>query len=99
MLKSKNLEVAQKGDLLYIKFPKLSATNKVRHAFSTRHGGVSKGDCSTMNLSFNRGDDREAVLKNYQILCSAEGIDTKNLVLSAQTHTNNVIIVLLTIFF
>ena len=93
MLKSKNLEVAQKGDLLYIKFPKLSATNKVRHAFSTRHGGVSKGDCSTMNLSFNRGDDREAVLKNYQILCSAEGIDTKNLVLSAQTHTNNVIIV------
>lgn len=93
MLKSQNLEVAQKGDLLYIKFPKLSATNKVRHAFSTRYGGVSKGDCSSMNLSFNRGDDREAVLKNYKILCSAEGIDTKNLVLSAQTHTNNVITV------
>ncbi len=93
MLKSQNLEVAQKGDLLYIKFPKLSATNKVRHAFSTRHGGVSKGDCSSMNLSFNRGDDREAVLQNYKFLCSAEGIDTKNLVLSAQTHTNNVIAV------
>lgn len=91
MFKSNNLEVAQKGDLIYIRFPKLTATGKVRHCFSTRHGGVSKGDFSSMNLSFNRGDDRENVLENYRILCSAEGIDTENLVLSAQTHTNNVI--------
>lgn len=91
MLKSNNLEVAQKGDLIYIRFPKLTATGKVRHGFSTRHGGVSKGDFSSMNLSFNRGDSRECVLENYRILCSAEGIDTENLVLSAQTHTNNVI--------
>jgi len=46
-----------------------------------------------MNLSFNRGDKRESVLKNYEILCNAVKINTKNLVLSKQTHTNNVKVV------
>ena len=93
MLKSQNSEVVLKGDLQYIRFPKLTATNKVCHAFSTRKGGVSIGDFASMNLSFNRGDLRDSVLENYRILCSAEGIDVENLVLSAQTHTNNVITV------
>lgn len=93
MLKSKNLKVAQKGDLIYIQFPKLISTEKVCHCFSTRHGGVSVGDFSSMNLSFNRGDKREHVLENYRILCEAVGIDSENLVLSAQTHTNNVLTV------
>ena len=93
MLKSKNLKVVCKDDLIYIKFPKLISTGKVKHAFSTRHGGVSQGDFSSMNLSFNRGDKRESVLENYRILCEAEGINPENLVLSAQTHTNNVITV------
>ncbi len=91
MLKSQNLIVVQKETLQYIKFPKLTACGVVRHAFSTRIGGVSAGECATMNLSFNNNDSRENVLRNYQILCSAEGIDVSHLVLSQQTHTNNVI--------
>lgn len=91
MIKSYNLTVVKKGDLEYIQFPKLSACGAVRHVFSTRNGGVSTGDCATMNLSFNRGDSRENVLRNYSVLCSAEGIDVSHLVLSHQTHTNNVI--------
>lgn len=90
---SNNLEINIKGNLKYITFPKLSASGAVRHAFSTRLGGVSTGDCSTMNLSFNRGEPRENVLENYRILCGAVGIDTAHLVLSHQTHTNNVICV------
>lgn len=93
MLKSNNLKVVCKDDLIYIKFPKLIDTGKVKHAFSTRHGGVSKGDFSSMNLSFNRGDVRESVIENYRILCNAEDIDINNLVLSAQTHTSNVLTV------
>ena len=93
MIKSQNLDLVKKGDLEYIQFPKLNATGCVRHTFSTRHGGVSEGDFATMNLSFNRGDKRENVFKNYEILCSAVGIDPENLVLSKQTHTNNVKIV------
>jgi len=90
---SQNLKIISKGSLKYITFPKLTKTGIVKHTFSTRHGGVSTGDCATMNLSFKRGEPRENVLKNYSILCDAVGIDTSHLVLSHQTHTNNVRIV------
>ena len=91
MLKSKNLKIVKTGELEYIQFPKLITCGAVRHTFSTRNGGVSSGECATMNLSFNRNDCRENVEKNYEILCNAVGIDVSHLVLSKQTHTNNVI--------
>ncbi len=77
----------------YIQFPKLCEQDFVRHIFSTRLGGVSVGDAWSMNVSFGKDTSRENVLKNYEILCSAVGIDPQNLVLSHQTHTNNVIVV------
>ena len=92
-MQSKTLNIGTKGSLVYITFPKLSATNTVRHIFSTRLGGVSGGQYSSMNLSFNNGDERNNVKKNYEILCSAVGINTENLVLTRQTHTNNVLAV------
>lgn len=92
-MKSNVLNIVTKGDLQYIQFPKLSKLGCVRHVFSTRHGGVSTGDAATMNLSFNKDSCRENVIKNFEILCGAEGIDTAHLVLSNQTHTNNVLTV------
>ena len=89
-MKSNTLNIEKNGGLVYITFPKLLKTNTVRHVFSTRLGGVSDGQYSSMNLSFNNGDKRENVEKNYEILCSAVGIDTENLVLTRQTHTDNV---------
>lgn len=92
-MKSNNLKVIKKGDLTYITFPKLENTGIVNHLFSTRLGGVSKGQYSSMNLSFTGGDKRENVMKNYEILCSAIGTKVNRLVLSKQTHTNNVLTV------
>ncbi len=93
ILKSNNLVIRSENGVEYITFPRFSDCGCVRHIFSTRHGGVSEGDAASMNLSFNKDKSREAVLKNYQILCGTVGIDTENLVLSHQTHTNNVITV------
>ena len=93
ILNSENLKITVSGDLTYIQFPKLLKEKGVKHVFSTRHGGVSTGDCASMNLSFNKDTDRKNVIKNFEILCTAVGIDTDNLVLSHQTHTNNVITV------
>ena len=45
----------------FLEFPLFKNTGIVRHGFSTRLGGVSKGYYSSMNLSFERGDDPEAV--------------------------------------
>lgn len=90
---SKTLKINQKEDILYITFPKLEKTGIVNHLFSTRLGGVSNGQYSTMNLSFLNGDNRENVLKNYKILCNLLDTDPNNLVLSRQTHTDNIKIV------
>lgn len=90
---SNTVNINKDGELMYITFPKLSGCGVVRHTFSTRFGGVSGGQYSTMNLSFNNGDTRENVEENYKRLCSAVGIETSHLVLSQQTHTNNVKIV------
>ena len=92
-MNSKTLKINQNGDLCYITFPKLEACGAVRHIFSTRMGGVSNGQYATMNTSFSSGDSFESVEENYRRLCTAVGIDISNLVLSRQTHTNNVRIV------
>ncbi len=87
---SKTLNIKQNGKLSYITFPKLEKTGVVNHLFTTRLGGVSKGQYESMNLSFLNGDERECVLKNYEILCNELGTSTNNLVLSRQTHTDNI---------
>ena len=61
-------------------------TGLVRHGFSTREGGVSKGCYASMNLRFHCDDDRANVLKNYEIISNTLGIDHTRLVLSHQTH-------------
>lgn len=92
-MNSKNLNINRRDGLVYITFPKLEACGAVKHIFSTRIGGVSKGQYSEMNTSFSSGDDFQNVEENYRRLCNAVGIDVSQLVLSKQTHTNNVKIV------
>lgn len=93
MLKSTLNKVNLNGSLCYITFKNFNKHKEIRHLFSTRLGGVSKGCFSEMNLSFKVGDDVSCVMENYKILCGAAGINSENLVLSQQTHTNNVKIV------
>ncbi len=49
----------------YLYFPALEETGCVVNGFSTRLGGVSRGDWATMNFSFTRGDDPEEVRENF----------------------------------
>lgn len=92
MLTSNSLKVNRNGSLCFITFPQFEDDNLL-HAFTTRKGGVSKGDNSFMNLSFKTGDERAAVVENYNIICSAIGVEVGNIVLSQQTHTANIRIV------
>ena len=47
----------------------------VRHAFTTRHGGVSPAPFDSLNLASNRGDREENILENYRRLGAAVGFD------------------------
>ena len=60
------MEMAESRGVPLLTSPALSETGLVRHGFSTRMGGVSRGPYASMNLSFTRGDDPEAVRENYR---------------------------------
>ncbi len=84
------MQLKQKGEVPYFVFPNLEKTHLVRHGFSTRFGGVSKGHLSEMNLSYTRGDNPEYVTENFCRMADAIGFLPESLVLSQQTHTTNI---------
>lgn len=65
----------------------------VPHGFTTRLGGVSRAPLDSMNLAVRLEEREENVAENYRILGEALGFDTKNLVLTRQTHTDLVRVV------
>lgn len=93
MPQSKSLHTNKTRSLEYITFPSFEKCGKVRHAFSTRLGGVSEGYFARMNMSFSNGDTYDNVYENYRRLCSAAGINQDDLVFSDQQHTANIRIV------
>lgn len=74
----------------YLEFSLLRQSGVVRHAFSTRLGGISKGIYESLNLSFTRGDDEAAVRENFRRIGAAIGVNCEDMVFSQQTHTTNV---------
>ena len=78
------------ADIPVIRYKALDDTGCVEHGFSTRLGGVSGGHFRSMNLSYTRGDNKEAVDKNFERFCSEIRMDWKKIVSTDQTHTANV---------
>ena len=60
----------------------------VPHCFTTRLGGVSKGQFDSLNIAIKEGETEENVVKNLSILASSLDFQMENLVLTRQTHTN-----------
>ncbi|NLG93489.1 MAG: peptidoglycan editing factor PgeF [Clostridiales bacterium] len=83
---SKNMKFYESEGVAYLTFPEFEKYGFVRHAFSTRIGGVSKKEFASMNLNFGRGDSDEDVTENFHRFCSAAGFDYSTLVASAQDH-------------
>lgn len=77
----------------YLTYPLLSRTGIVAHGFSTRLGGVSTGNCATMNISTHRGDDKAAIMENTKRIAGAIGVKPECMVYANQTHTTNVAVV------
>jgi YfiH family protein len=88
-------ELKDHNGLKYLVFPRIEELGVVDHMFSTRIGGVSKGCYSECNLSYTRGDDKEAVDENYRLVSDAlgHGRTLNDFVCTFQTHTTNVMVV------
>lgn len=80
-------------DVPYLTYDRLSEIPFINHAFSTRLGGVSRDEFTSMNLSFGRGDCDENVTENYKRFCKEAGFEYESLVASAQVHETVVRIV------
>lgn len=80
--------MVEKNGVKYFTFDKLK---DIRHCFSTRLGGVSKGCYESLNLAF-REDKRENVFENYDRICTAIGVDSRNTLWTRQVHGDNILI-------
>lgn len=74
----------------FLSFPSLSKIPFIKHGFSTKLGGISTDQFSTLNLGFQNGDIRENVTTNYQRICVSIGVPIHSLVLSDQIHETNI---------
>lgn len=79
----------QRGPFVYYTCRRLP----VRHAFTTKFGGVSTGHCESLNLGFGRGDEDENVRENYRRLAEAIGVDAARFTLTKQIHEAEVSLV------
>ena len=78
------------GEMEYLTFPLLEKTGVARHLFTTRLGGVSRGEFAAMNFSVDRGDRRECVLENYRRVGEVLKCAPEDMTASCQTHTTNI---------
>ena len=77
------------GGLVYMRSTLIPA----RHAFTTRYGGVSRGEFASLNLGSNRGDDPEAVRENYRRVCALMGAGIDDCAVTKQVHGSAVRVV------
>ncbi len=74
------------SEIAYLTYHRLNEIPFINHAFSTRLGGVSKNEFTSMNLFFGRGDSDKNVTENYKLFCKAAGFEYESLVASSQIH-------------
>ncbi len=84
------MEIIERGNVKFLCDRDL-LNRGVKHGFTLRFGGVSEGEYDSLNVGLRRGDDIENAKKNISIAARALGLCEKNLTLTYQTHTDNVV--------
>lgn len=72
--------------------PALAALPGIRHAFFTRHGGVSDGVYSSLNAGFGSDDHGDNVRENRRRMAAALGVAENALISCYQIHSPTVVI-------
>ncbi len=69
----------------------LGDSNRIAHAFGTRHGGVSREPYATLNLGMSVGDDPQAVEENRRRFFERFGLQPSQVVRVKQVHGDGVL--------
>jgi len=83
------ISVTIKG-LSLLQFDNLNRFPEILHFSTTRSGGSSEANYSSLNLGLNSGDSPDQVISNRETLCRALEIDSEKFIFPKQTHTANV---------
>ncbi len=84
------MERREHDKLVYYQFSSFAG---LRHGVFTRHGGVSSGAFSTLNLGGNVGDLPTAVRTNHERMFQALGVDDARVCTVWQVHSVDTVIV------
>ncbi len=76
--------------LKLLKFENLAGEAGLKHAVSTRHGGVSPEPYASLNLGFGTRDLPENAVENLTLFCEAAGCAFGKTIRMRQAHTSNV---------
>lgn len=82
-----------KGNISLLLFPNLMHHSELRHAISTRNGGVSTGPYTSLNLSFSVGDEPHKVMNNHQLLSQVLGFELNTLTTAHQVHQDRIALI------
>ncbi len=74
------------GSLEFFRFPGLSALPGISHFITSRSGGKSEGNYSSLNLGLNTADDPRNVIRNREILAEALSVPPGRFVYANQVH-------------
>ncbi len=77
------------GDLRYLKITEMTEKG-VKAIFTSRLGGVSKGNYSFLNLGLHTEDNSENVLENRRRIASILGLDFTEFVAAEQVHGDKI---------
>lgn len=77
----------ERQELAFYTFESLAAYPEVIHGVTARHGGVSTGHWSSLNLTKGNGDQPEAVDENLRRAAAALAVPFTQLVSPNQQHT------------
>ena len=80
------MNVAPEGSAVTVDLIRWEIHDAYSVAFSTRNGGVSEGDFSSLNLGILTEDDPARVVVNRTRLCDAVGADPDGATMGWQRH-------------
>ena len=83
---ARDMNLNESNGIQYLTFKEFEKFENIKHAFSTRIGGVSSGIYESLNLAFGRGDLDENVFENYNLMCDVLDILPESMVFSSQNH-------------
>lgn len=90
---SKDILHVKNGDVEYLQFKRLNEySDRLFHAITLRHGGVSKDEYNSLNFRSSGKDSKENVIRNLDIFCDKVNITKNDIYKATQAHTSNILI-------